>query len=113
MEVVPEVRSRGPFYCHIDRKEQPDGPSLREILSTGSKCPRLLSEVGPGARAHADPHQRERNADTREIIARIQYMNIFTYRLHVQNTVYELRAQLIPPLHVEAILEAATTRSNN
>jgi len=81
-----------------------------EILSTGSQCPQFALRGQPWCRAHADPHQRERNADAREIIARIQYMDIFSIACTLQNTVYELRAKLIPPLHAEAILEAATTR---
>ena len=37
-------------------------------------------------------------------------MDIFSIACTLQNTVYELHAKLIPPLHVEAILEAAITR---
>jgi hypothetical protein len=37
-------------------------------------------------------------------------MNIFSIACTLQNTIYELRGKLIPPLHVEAILEAAITR---
>lgn len=105
---------RGPFYCHIDLMEQPDGPSLHRDSFHRLAMPAFALRGRPWCRAHADPHQRERNADTREIIARIQYMNIFSIACTLQNTVYELRAKLIPPLQVEAIpIRLQSPGSNN
>lgn len=51
-------------------------------------------------RPFRSPIKRERNADTREIIPRIQYMNIFSIGRTLKNTIYEFRANFIPPLHV-------------
>jgi hypothetical protein len=81
-----------------------------EILSSGSRCRQFALKGQPFCYAHADPEQRVRNADARELIASIPDMDLFTVALTLVNTLYELRAKLIPPLHAQAIFGAAATR---
>lgn len=81
-----------------------------EILCTGSPCTQFARKGQPWCRAHTDPDLRERNADTREVIAMIAGMDLFTVALTLCNTVYSLRTRLIPPLHAQVILDAAAAR---
>jgi hypothetical protein len=81
-----------------------------EILSSGSRCQQFALKGQPFCYAHADPEQRVRNADARELIASIPYMDLFSVALTLVNTLYALRAKVIPPLHAQAIFGAAATR---
>lgn len=81
-----------------------------EILPTGSQCHQFALRGRPWCRSHAAPHQRERTADTRQIIFMAGHMNVFAVACLLQNTLHELRTKVIPPLHAEAIFDAAVAR---
>jgi hypothetical protein len=81
-----------------------------ETLPTGSQCQQFALRGRPWCRAHAEPHQRERIADTRQIMSMARHMNVFAVACLLQNTLYELRTKVIPPLHAEAIFDAALAR---
>ena len=81
-----------------------------ETLPTGSQCKGIALRNQPWCREHSTPERRERVADSSQIIAMIGQMNMATVGCVLQNTVYELRTKVIPPLHAEAILTAANTR---
>jgi hypothetical protein len=81
-----------------------------EILSAGTQCTQFALRGQPWCRSHAASSQRERNADARQLIAMIRQMNVVTVACVLQNTVYELRTKVIPPLHAQAIFDAAASR---
>jgi hypothetical protein len=81
-----------------------------ETLPTGSQCRQFALRGRHWCRAHAEPHQRERIADTRQIICMARHMNVFAVTCLLQSTLYELRTKVIPPLHAEAIFDAAVAR---
>ena|SRR5277367_4041776 len=81
-----------------------------EVLATGSRCTQFARKGQPWCRNHSDPRQRQRNADAREIGAMISKMDSFNVALALSNTLYELRAKLIPPLFAQTIFDAATAR---
>ena len=86
-----------------------------EILATGSQCTQFARkgqspELSLWCRAHADPRLRERNADTRQYVAWVAGMDLFTIAGTLGNIAYELRTKLIQPLHAEAILDAVLAR---
>ena len=81
-----------------------------ETLPTGSQCKGIALKNQPWCREHSTPERRERVADSRQIAATIGQMNMVTIGCLLQNTVYDLRTKAIPPLHAEALFDAATTR---
>ena len=81
-----------------------------ETLPAGSQCKGIALKNQPWCREHSTPERRERLADSRQIAATIGQMNMVTIGCLLQNTVYDLRTKAIPPLHAEAILNAATAR---
>jgi hypothetical protein len=81
-----------------------------EILPTGSQCKGIALKNQPWCRGHATPEKRERNADSRQIVAMIRDSDVFMVAGILQNTIYELRAKLVPPLHAKAIIDAAMDR---
>lgn len=42
-----------------------------------------------------------------------RHMNVFAVACLLQNTLYELRSKVIPPLYAEAIFDAAVARLEN
>ena len=81
-----------------------------ETLPTGSRCHQFALRGRPWCRAHAEPHRRERAADSRQLVDAIPRMDLLYTAGVLLNTVHELRAKVIPPLHAEAILDAAVGR---
>ena len=79
-----------------------------EILPTGSQCQQFALRGRPWCHAHAEPHQRERTAHARQLVAKIPAMDFFA----VAPPRYDLRGahKYLPPLHAYAIFEAAVTR---
>ena len=93
----------------------PEAPIARlcaEVLSTGSRCKQFTLKGQHFCYAHADPMQRERNADARQLIV-ISKMDVFAITLTLSNTVHELRTKVIPPLHAQAIFDAVPPGSNS
>ncbi len=64
-----------------------------EILPTGSQCQQFALRGRPWCRAHAERNQRERVADTRQIMAMARHMDVFAVACLLQNTLYELRTK--------------------
>lgn len=81
-----------------------------EVLSFGAQCTQFALRGQPWCRAHSASNQRERNADARQLIAMIRQMNVPSITRVLQNTVCELRTKDIPPLHAQAIFDAAASR---
>ncbi len=81
-----------------------------EILATGSRCTQFARRGQPWCRNHSDPGQRQRNADARAIVAMILKMDSFNVSVALSNTLYELRAKLIPPLYAQTVFDAAAAR---
>ena len=90
--------------------EAPIGRLCAEVLSTGSRCKQFALRGQHFCYAHADPMQRERNADARQLVAMIERAELFSVAVILANTVEELRAKTIPPLHAQAIFDAAAAR---
>jgi len=88
-------------------------PTVRfcaEILPPGSQCRQFALKGHPWCHAHYQPYRRELNADTRELVAMIPAMNLFTVTLMLANTVQTLRSKETPPLHAQAIFDASAAR---
>ena len=83
-----------------------------EILSTGKRCRQFALKGQSWCYSHADPRQRLRNADGRDLIATVSGMDLLDLTLTLYNTVYELRRKIIPPLHAYALFDAAADRLN-
>jgi len=81
-----------------------------EILPTGVQCTQIALRGQPWCRAHSTPNQRERNADTRRLLAMIANADLFSVAIILGNTIHELRTRIIPPLHAETIFDAAAAR---
>lgn len=81
-----------------------------EILATGSQCTQFARKGQPWCRAHADPRLRERNADTRQLIAWVAHQDLHGLANGLGKIAYELRLNLITPLHAEAVLHALLAR---
>ena len=81
-----------------------------EILSTGTRCTQIALRGKPWCRMHADAGQRERNADARQHVALIAAMDMFALAITLGGTVRSLRSGEIPPLHAQAIFDAAIAR---
>ncbi len=81
-----------------------------EILPNGVQCTQIALLGQPWCRAHSTPNQRERNADTRKVLAMIANADLFSVAIILGNTIHEFRTRVIPPLHAETIFEAAATR---
>ena len=81
-----------------------------EILPTDVQCTQIALRGQPWCRAHSTPNQRERNADTRRVVAMIANADLFSVAIILGNTIHEFRTRVIPPLHAETIFEAAATR---
>src|ERR1700741_3245004 len=81
-----------------------------DILPTGLRCRQIALKDQPWCHAHAQPGQRERNADGRQIIGMIPRMNLISVTIILANTVAELRSRLVPPRHAQAIFDAAAER---
>jgi hypothetical protein len=93
--------------------QEPIMPTVRlcaEILPTGSQCRQFALKGHPWCHAHYQPYRRELNADTREIVAMIPAMDLFTVTLMLANTVHTLRTKETPPLHAQAIFDASAAR---
>ena len=81
-----------------------------EILATGSQCTQFARKGQQWCRAHADPVLRERNADTRQLVALVADMELFSVANLLGKIASELRLRLIQPLHAEAVIDAALAR---
>ena len=81
-----------------------------EILATGSQCTQFARKGQHWCRAHSDPRLRERNADTRQHVAWVAGMDLFSVACSLGKIAYELRMRLITPLHAEAVLGAIVAR---
>jgi len=81
-----------------------------EILPTGSQCRQFALRGRPWCREHAEPRQRERTADSRRLVAGMPQADLLTVVCIALNAVHEFRTRVMPPLHAEAILDAAATR---
>ncbi len=81
-----------------------------DILPTGVQCRQIALKDQPWCHAHAEPGQRERNADGRQLIGMISRMNLLSVAIALANTITELRDRLIPPRHAQAIFDAASAR---
>lgn len=81
-----------------------------EILSTGNRCTQIALRGKPRCRMHANAGQRERNADARQHVALIAAMDMFSLAITLGGTVSLLRSGEIPPLHAQAIFDAAIAR---
>ena len=80
-----------------------------EILATGSQCTQFARKGQPWCRAHV-PRLRERNADTRQFIARVADQYLSGLANGLGKIPCELRLKLITPLHAEAVLDALVAR---
>ena len=81
-----------------------------ETLPTGVRCTQIALRGQPWCRAHSTANHRERNTDTRQIIAMISKMDAFAVANMLGQTIYDFRTRTIPPFHAQAIFDAATTR---
>ena len=81
-----------------------------EILPTGSQCQQFALRGRPWCRAHAESHQRERIAHTRQIMANIPPMDFFALAVTLLDTTFAVQHKYLPPLHAEAIFDAAVKR---
>lgn len=86
-----------------------------EILATGSQCTQFARkskhpELSLWCRAHADPVLRERNADTRQLVAMVADMNLFSVANLLGKIASELRLRLIQPLHAQVVIDATLAR---
>jgi len=81
-----------------------------EILATGSQCTQFARKGQIWCRAHADPHLRERNDETRQFIAWVGVQDVSGVAGALGKIACELRLKLITPLHAEAVLDAIEAR---
>jgi hypothetical protein len=81
-----------------------------EILATGSQCTQFARKGQQWCRAHSDPRLREKNADTRQHVAWVAGMDLFSVACSLGKIAYELRMRLVTPLHAEAVLDAVLAR---
>jgi hypothetical protein len=81
-----------------------------EILATGSKCSQFARTGQPWCRVHSNSNLREKNADTRQLIAMIADMGLFSVANMLGKIVYEFREKLISPLHAQLLLDATAAR---
>jgi len=78
-----------------------------ETLSTGIRCTQIALRGQPGCRAHTTANHRERNADKRQIITKMDALAVAST---LGQTMYEFRTRAMPPLQAQAIFDAVATR---
>ena len=81
-----------------------------DILPSGRQCRQIALKDQPWCHAHLDPQKREHNAFYRQFVAAIPGMTLLSVAVTLSNTVHQLRARTMPPLHASAILDAAAFR---
>jgi hypothetical protein len=81
-----------------------------QILPSGKTCARFALRGKPYCPAHRDAGVQQRIAYTRLLVESIPDMNALSLTFLLHDTVQDLRAQLAPPLHAQAVFEAAAVR---
>ena len=81
-----------------------------EIMPTGKQCQQFALKKSPWCREHSTAKQRERLADSRQLIGMISGMNLYSVVNVFANIVEEYRERLIPPLQAQAIVDAILNR---
>jgi hypothetical protein len=81
-----------------------------QILPSGKTCARVALRDKPYCPAHRGADARERAAGTRFLVENIQQMDLLSLTALLCETLREYRARRIPPLHAEAVFDAALCR---
>ena len=81
-----------------------------QLLPTGKTCACFALKGKPYCPAHRDSGVQQRTAHTRLLVESIPDMDMLSLAALLHQTVQDLRARLVPPLHAEAIFAAAANR---
>jgi hypothetical protein len=81
-----------------------------QTLPTGKTCARFALRGTPYCSAHREHSARQRTAHTLMLVEAIPDMDPASLAALLLETLQDLRARLIPPLHAEAVFNAATLR---
>jgi len=80
------------------------------ILPSGNRCAQFARKHQPFCRAHADVHRRQQNEEVWNVIQSIPEMDLVTLTALLQDTIVNLRAKTMPPLHAETVTAHILTR---
>ena len=81
-----------------------------QTLPTGKTCARFALRGKLFCPAHRDHSVQQRTAHTTMLVEAIPGMDSASLAALLLETLQDLRAKQIPPLHAEAVFEAATLR---
>ena len=81
-----------------------------EIMPSGKQCRQIALKTGPWCHSHSTVRQRQRLAESRNLVAQISEMDLYSVVLAFGNAVQEYRERLLPPLQALAVADAVVTR---